>query len=105
MMRFLRRAVLTLVATSTTAVAAQGCRTATQVTIDVRIANATCDEIRGTALTVGVDPKPTEQRVENGFVTSTTTACDPATRSIGTLVLTPSDPMHAAIVVAAAYGD
>ncbi len=81
-----------------------GCQEPTQVTVDVRLVDARCDEIHGTAITVGVQPADTEERIRSRFPTGQTTDCDPATRRIGTLVVTPSDDERAAIVVVAAYG-
>lgn len=81
-----------------------GCQEPTQVTVDVRLVDARCDEIHGTAITVGVEPMDTEERIKSRFPTGQTSDCDPATRRIGTLVVTPSDEERAAIVVVAAYG-
>src|SRR5438046_674156 len=103
-MRLLRWTFAAIVAGAATTLVVPGGRTAPQVTVHVRIANAPCSEIRGTALTVGVDPQDTEHHLDQGFVTATTQTCDPASGVVGTLVVTPSDPMHAAIVVTAAYG-
>ena len=81
-----------------------GCRDATQVTLDVTLAkSALCTEINGTAITVGVDPASTEDRVAHEYVTATTSSCDPGTREIGTLVLTPSDSGRASVIVVVAY--
>jgi hypothetical protein len=82
---------------------APGCRDATQVTLDVRAVNASCGELRGTSVTVGVEPGDTEQRVGLGYVNASTSACS-ADGEIGTLVVTPSDPKRAAVVVVVAYG-
>jgi hypothetical protein len=81
-----------------------GCQDPTQVTVDIRLATARCDEIHGTAITVGVDPADTEERIRSRFPTGQTTDCDPATSRIGTLVVTPSDEDRASVVVVAAYG-
>ncbi|MDB5214636.1 MAG: Xanthine/uracil/thiamine/ascorbate permease family protein [Myxococcaceae bacterium] len=82
---------------------APGCRDATQATIDISLTKlAHCTETNGTAITVGVDPTATEDRVAHEFVTATTSACDPATGEIGTLVLTPSSG-HASVIVVVAY--
>jgi len=82
-----------------------GCRDATQVTLDISLAkNALCTETSGTAITVGVDPLGTEDRVAHEFVTATTSSCDQATREIGTLVLTPSGSGRASVIVVVAYG-
>ena len=64
---------------------------------------AQCTEVHGTAITVGADPSATEARVREQYVTATTSACDPATRTIGTLVLTPGDSDSASVVVVVAY--
>lgn len=81
-----------------------GCQEPTQVTVDVRLVTAQCSEIHGTAITVGVEPADTEERIRSRFPTAQTSDCDPATRRIGTLVVTPSDAERASIVVVAAYG-
>ena len=81
-----------------------GCRDATQVTLDISLAkHALCTETNGTAITVGVDPASTEDRVAHEYVTATTSSCDPATREIGTLVLTPSGSGRASVIVVVAY--
>ena len=81
-----------------------GCRDATQVTLDVTLTkSALCTKINGTAITVGVDPASTEDRVAHEYVTATTSSCDPGTREIGTLVLTPSDSGRASVIVVVAY--
>ena len=64
---------------------------------------AQCTEVHGSAITVGTDPSATEARVREQYVTATTSACDPATRTIGTLVLTPGDSDSASVVVVVAY--
>ena len=91
--------VATIVAT------VQGCQDPTQVTLELSLAGeAHCSEIAaGTAITVGVEPFDTETRVASGFVTARTTDCDPATNRIGTLVVTPSDPGKASVVVVVGY--
>jgi hypothetical protein len=81
-----------------------GCRDATQVTIDIALAkSALCTETNGTAITVGIDPASTEDRVAHEYVTATTSSCDPGTREIGTLVLTPSGSGRASVIVVVAY--
>lgn len=81
-----------------------GCRDATQVTLDISLAkNALCTETNGTAITVGTDPAGTEDRVAHEFITATTSSCDPASREIGTLVLTPSGSGRASVIVVVAY--
>ncbi len=85
-------------------VLASGCRDATQVTIDVSLTKlAKCTETKGTAITVGIDPATTEDRVAHEYVTATTSACDQASGEIGTLVLTPSESGRASVVVVVAY--
>ncbi len=65
---------------------------------------ASCSEIAaGTAITVGVEPSDTETRVASGFVTARTSDCDPVTNRIGTLVVTPSDPGKASVIVVVGY--
>jgi hypothetical protein len=84
---------------------APGCRDATQVTLEIGLGgNAKCPEIKGTAITVGVDPRETEGRVGSGFVTASTPACDVGSRAIGTLVVTPSDSDSASVIVIVGYG-
>jgi hypothetical protein len=100
-MRFRRFTVITaVVSVSFAAVAAVGCQTATQVTIDVKT-TAACGDVHGTAITVGVAPEDTEERVEQKFVSAATTDCDAG--AIGTLVVTPDDDMRGAAVVVVAY--
>ena len=85
-------------------VLAPGCRDATQVTLDVSLTKlAQCTETKGTAITVGIDPATTEDRVAHEYVTATTSACDQATGEIGTLVLTPSESGRASVIVVVAY--
>jgi hypothetical protein len=102
-MRLVRSTFVALVLGALVSLGAPACRTATEVTVEIRVEHAPCSEIHGTALTIGVEPVDTEQRVKQGFVAATTSSCD-GTGFVGTLVVTPSDPMRAAIVVAAAYG-
>ena len=88
-----------------------GCRDATQVTLDISLHNASCNEIHGTAVTVGVEAADTEARVAAEYVTGSTAACDlnptsvggVPTHEIGTLVVTPSDTGRASIIVVVAY--
>ncbi|HSO41193.1 MAG TPA: hypothetical protein VLT33_52060 [Labilithrix sp.] len=83
---------------------APGCRDATQMTLELSLTpRAQCTEVHGTAITVGADPTATEARVRDEYVTATTTACDPSSRAIGTLVLTPGDSDSASVVVVVAY--
>lgn len=103
-MRAARTLAALAAAAAFAATIAPGCQDPTQVTLDVRLASAQCSEIHGTAITVGVQPADTEERVRSRFPTGQTTDCDAATKRIGTLVVTPSDADRAAIVVVAAYG-
>jgi hypothetical protein len=84
-----------------------GCRDATQVTVEISLAKrASCTETNGTAITVGTDPAGTQKRVEDQFVTATTTSCTEADHQIGTLVVTPSSSGgggRASIIVVVAY--
>ncbi len=83
---------------------APGCRDATQMTLALSLTpRAQCTEVHGAAITVGTDPSATEARVREQYVTATTSACDPATRTIGTLVLTPGDSDSASVMVVVAY--
>jgi len=83
---------------------APGCRDATQVTLEISLAKrASCMETNGTAITVGTDPRPTEDRVRDEFVTATTTSCTETTRQIGTLVMTPGGSGRGSVVVVVAY--
>ena len=84
-----------------------GCRDATQVTVEISLAKrASCTETNGTAITVGTDPAGTQKRVQDQFVTATTSSCTEATHQIGTLVVTPSSGGgggRASIIVVVAY--
>jgi hypothetical protein len=81
-----------------------GCRDATQVTLDISLSkNALCTETHGTAIAVGVDPTTTEDRIAHHILNASTSSCDPATREIGTLVLTPSGSDRASVIVVVAY--
>ncbi len=57
------------------------------MTLDIQLVGAQCPEVHGTAITVAVQPSDAEDRLNHGYVTSSTNACDGA--SIGTLVVTP----------------
>lgn len=85
-------------------VAVVACQEPTQVTIEVRLATATCVEIHGTAINVGVNPSDTEEKVKSKFPNAQTTDCDGATNRIGTLVITPSDEERGSVIVVASYG-
>ena len=80
-----------------------GCRDATQVTLDISLVRAECRETHGTAITVGVSPKETEDHAALEYVTASTESCDVNTRQIGTLVITPTDPNRASVIVVVAY--
>lgn len=81
-----------------------GCRDATQVTVDISLTKAAkCTETNGTAITVGVDPGGTEDRVAHEYVTAATQACDATSGEIGTLVLTPSGSGRASVIVVVSY--
>jgi hypothetical protein len=83
---------------------APGCRDATQMTLEIALApNVVCSELRGTAISVGVDPDKTEKNRREGYVTASTNACDMGSRMVGTLVVTPSDDGRASVIVVAAY--
>lgn len=90
----------------TLAFAGPGCQDPTQVTLDLSLdKKAKCEEITvgGTAITVGVEPRATEEEVTSGFVSAKTNACDGATNKIGTLIITPSDSGKAAVIVVVGY--
>ena len=80
------------------------CQEPKQVTVDVRLATATCVEIHGTAINVGVRPLDTEEKVRSKFPNAQTTDCDGATSRIGTLVVTPSEEDRASVIVVTSYG-
>src|SRR5688500_8424426 len=92
-------------ATAIAMAASQGCQDPTQVTLDISLTTrAQCSELsHGTAITVGVDPKDTEDRVTSGFVNAKTLECEPVSRHIGTLVITPADPQRASVIVVSGY--
>ena len=104
-MKLGRALVVFLFSAATIVATAQGCQDPTQVTLELSLdKKATCAEIAaGTAITVGVEPSDTERRVESGFVTARTTDCDSETNQIGTLVVTPSDPGRASVIVVVGY--
>ena len=106
-MKLGRALVVFVFSAATIGATAQGCQDPTQVTLELSLdKKAACAEIAaGTAITVGVEPYDTERRVESGFVTARTTECDSATNQIGTLVVTPSDPGKASVVVVVGYKD
>lgn len=105
LLRVARFVPATAVFAGTVAIAAPGCQDATQVDLDIRMSTrAKCSEIRGTAITVGVEPSQTESRVRESYVHASTKQCDEVTRAIGTLVVTPGDDGdRASVVVVVAY--
>lgn len=77
-----------------------GCQDATQVTLEIDLQpSLACAEVAGTTITVGAESVATEARVGRGDITTETVACDPATRRIGTLVVTPGESGRGAVVV------
>lgn len=86
-------------------VVANGCQDATQVTlvVDLRSDIACADIAGGTAITVGADSQAVETRVARGEITTRTSACDAATRRVGTLIVTPGDTGRGAVVVVVGY--
>jgi hypothetical protein len=102
--RLVRVALPVLVLAGAALVSAAGCREATQVTVEISLSDrASCTDVHGTAITVGVEPSDTEKRVQSEFVNASTTSCDATSRSIGTLVVTPSDKGGASVIVVVAY--
>ena len=77
---------------------ASACRTPTEVTIIVRN-KIPCAGLHGVQITVGPDPRATEEKVQRSFVTTATRQCDG--ELIGSLVVTPG-ANQAAVVVAGA---
>lgn len=91
----------------TVALFADGCRTPTQVTLEIST-NVACEDQRGVDIVVGPEPVIVEQRaglVEGyeRFAQATTNECTPGPepRRIGTLVVTPGEDRGAVVVVAA----
>jgi hypothetical protein len=87
------------------AIAAHGCKTATQVTLDLST-NVKCTDLRGVDIVVAEASDEAERRAAlaapgTRFPTATTTDC--ADGHIGTLVITPGGG-DAAVVVIAAFG-
>lgn len=84
------------------ATGAGGCRTATQVTVEVRLAGITCDQLKGVAIVVARTPAEAEERLDGELLSAQipTGQCGADPRLLGSLVLTPSDG-KAAIVVRA----
>ena len=84
--------------------AVPGCQDATQATITITLEKQElCPNLGGTAITVGVEPRDTEQRVANSYVTAVENKCDPATGLIGSLVITPGDTGRSSVVVVVAF--
>lgn len=83
----------------------QGCQDPTQITLELSLdEKAKCAEIaNGTAITVGIEPRDTESRFSDGYVTAKTSDCDAMTGRIGTLVVTPSDAGRASVIVVVGY--
>jgi hypothetical protein len=100
-----RGAAFGIIVALTASIAVGSCRDPTQVTLAISIdPRLACSEISpGTAITVGVDPLQVEQNVDGKSVTTTTTQCDGASHSIGTLVVTPSDTQTGAVAIVVGY--
>jgi hypothetical protein len=88
---------------------AHGCRTATQVTLDIGT-NVVCADMRGVEIVIASDPHEAEHRAAldvagRRFATATTSACTEGSlpRKIGTLVVTPGSG-DGSVVVVAAFG-
>ncbi|MBS2016427.1 MAG: hypothetical protein JST00_26315 [Deltaproteobacteria bacterium] len=99
------RAVVTVASVfATMALAiAPGCKDATQATLDVRLLKSDlCPTLGGTALAVGADRLEVESRIST-YVTAETRDCDPATGTIGSLVVTPGEGGRSAVVVVVAF--
>jgi hypothetical protein len=89
---------------------APGCRTATQVTLDIET-NVVCADMRGVDIVIAPDSHEAEHRAAldvpgTRFATATSTACaeGAAPRQVGTLVVTPGGG-NGAVVVVAAFGN
>ncbi len=89
---------------------APGCRTATQVTLDIET-NVVCADMRGVDIVIAPDSHEAEHRAAldvpgTRFATATTTSCaeGAAPRQVGTLVVTPGGG-DGAVVVVAAFGN
>ena len=87
-----------------------GCRTATQVTVDVGT-NVVCADMRGVDIVIAGDPHEAEHRAAldapgTRFATTTTSDCTEGAppRRVGTLALTPSGG-GGAVVLVAAFGN
>lgn len=85
----------------------EGCRTATQVTVEIRTVGALpCTSLKGVAIAVARTPQDAEDRMRLGAISAEVPrgTCDADGRTLGTLVVTPSDSTGA-IVVAARFSD
>jgi hypothetical protein len=104
--RVARFAVAVACVLALVAALAPGCKDPTQVTLEIVLRkDAECGKIKvQTAITVGVEPVDTEHKVETEFVHAQTDHCDPITKEVGTLVVTPSDKGRAAVVVVVGFG-
>jgi hypothetical protein len=93
----------------TIALVANGCRTATQVKLDIQT-NVDCARMRGVDIVVAAQPDEAERRsalltAGTRFPTASTTDCTPdVTSHIGSLVITPSSG-GGAVVVIGAFGN
>lgn len=91
----------------TVALLGHGCRTATQVTIDIGT-NVVCADMRGVDIVIAGDSHEAEHRAAldvpgTRFATTTTSDCTEGAppRKVGTLALTPSSGGGAVVLVAA----
>ncbi|CAN5876622.1 hypothetical protein BH11MYX4_BH11MYX4_53320 [soil metagenome] len=91
------------------ALLSDGCRTPTQVTVDIGT-NVVCADMRGVEIVVAADAHEAERRAALDapgirYATASTTACTegPEPRKVGTLVVTPGSG-DGAVVVVAAFG-
>jgi hypothetical protein len=84
-----------------------GCRTATEITIDIRTLSPAlrCADLRRVAIVVTDTPDSAEEKLDTGFVSAEVNgACDGDDR-VGTLVITPSDSSKSGAVIIAASLD
>ncbi len=98
----MRRAAL-VVAISVALVAVLGspaCRTATQVTVELRTSGFTCDQVKGVAIVVAQTPAAAEgkMRSENLSAQVTRGECGTDPHVLGTLVITPGGATGAVVV-------
>jgi hypothetical protein len=85
----------------------EGCRTATQVTVEIRTVGALpCTSLLGVAIAVAATPAEAEERMRLGSYSAEVGAatCEANGRTVGTLVITPKGST-AAIVVRARYSE